>query len=637
MTKKKHIAVGYCRVSTAGQALHGASLPDQQEAIETYCTAHGIELVEVVKDAGISGKKWATRRGIQRVKKMVEHGEADLIVVKSMSRLGRSTRELLNIMAELEQAGASLVLLRENLNTSTVAGRLMRTVLAAIAEFEVDLIVERTTDGKARRRREGKAVAVQHVYGYDYHNRETRRVNESSAIYTVNETEAAIVRQVVAWLHAGLPLNQIIVKLKEQRVKTKRGNSHWSTATIAGLLRNPILYGLVADNRFTAEKTTTKDGRPVVKRRLRPRAEWREITRLPEAILTEDEWNVIQPMVGDRNKSRNVAADDPFILRDLVFCSDCFTRDDEGFHYTKMVPSRGTPRRRYYTCYWRKNAKKAVHRGRRACTMPNVPAEELEQVLMDYATKAVLTPRILVDRLLTDKAAKAERTRLARDVKRIDGEIAKIDKQQKRAVAVLMDPSIPTRLRDDAIGELEHDRSVLLSERDSLQRKLAGVEQSISQRAALIAGIDGLKKMKGVTKKVLGDLTNDEKKRLVRAAMTGLRLEVYSVSKDGAWGMGDVFTGSTDGMDDVKAIHEDFQGTVHPWPARTKKSGRGRPARPLPTDSVGWVPILTGGMDVAQVVIALSEFAETIRQRIYGKSKSTSTRHTGASCHERGS
>jgi len=82
--------------------------------------------------------------------------EGDALVVVRLDRLARSTRELLEIAQDLEERGVDLVVLDQAIDTSTPAGKLMFSVLAAIAQFERDLIRERTMDGLARARAEGK-------------------------------------------------------------------------------------------------------------------------------------------------------------------------------------------------------------------------------------------------------------------------------------------------------------------------------------------------------------------------------------------------------------------------------------------------------------------------------------------------
>ena len=143
----KTIAVGYIRVSTAAQAHEGESLHTQRQAIEDYCRGHGLELAEIYTDEGISGKK-QKRPGLEAVLNAARKREIGGVIVTRLTRFGRSARDLLNNLGVLEENGVNLISLKENIDTSTPAGRLMRTVLAGIAEFEHETIKDQMHENR---------------------------------------------------------------------------------------------------------------------------------------------------------------------------------------------------------------------------------------------------------------------------------------------------------------------------------------------------------------------------------------------------------------------------------------------------------------------------------------------------------
>lgn len=136
--------VGYARVSTAGQTLD-AQL-DQLAAAACQ---------RVFRET-MSGAK-ADRPELRRALAALEPG--DVLIVTRLDRLARSTHDLLNIVAEIEGKGARLRSLAEAwADTTTPAGRLMLTILGGLAEFERSLIQERTGEGRARAKREGRSL-----------------------------------------------------------------------------------------------------------------------------------------------------------------------------------------------------------------------------------------------------------------------------------------------------------------------------------------------------------------------------------------------------------------------------------------------------------------------------------------------
>jgi len=151
-------AVGYVRVSTEDQAREGVSLSAQRERIEAWAKGSGLRLVGIHEDAGISGRKAANRPGLQAaLDAACEHKAA--LVVYSLSRLARSTRDAIEIATRLDKSGADLVSLSEKIDTTSAAGKMVFRMLAVLSEFESDIIGERTAAALAHKRSHGQ------VYG----------------------------------------------------------------------------------------------------------------------------------------------------------------------------------------------------------------------------------------------------------------------------------------------------------------------------------------------------------------------------------------------------------------------------------------------------------------------------------------
>ncbi len=164
MTKNRHRAYGYCRVSTADQADFGVSLDAQTEKIHRWCHASGYELVQVMVDRGLSGGRCDNRPALQEALRVVSRG--DSLVVYSLSRLARSTRDTLMIAETLERRGADLVSLSERIDTTSSTGKMVFRMLAVLSEFERDVISERTSMAMAHLRTTGKYTGGFEPYGY---------------------------------------------------------------------------------------------------------------------------------------------------------------------------------------------------------------------------------------------------------------------------------------------------------------------------------------------------------------------------------------------------------------------------------------------------------------------------------------
>ncbi len=134
-------AIAYIRVSTEEQSL---GLDAQRERVESYCHARGYELVAVVEDKGASGKT-LNRSGMDKVRKIMKRKMVDAVVALKLDRLTRRVSDLHILMKESAETGVAIVSIMETLDTSSAAGRLMVHMLAGMAEWERDVIAERTS------------------------------------------------------------------------------------------------------------------------------------------------------------------------------------------------------------------------------------------------------------------------------------------------------------------------------------------------------------------------------------------------------------------------------------------------------------------------------------------------------------
>lgn len=140
------LMVGYVRVSTKKQT-KGTSIDSQKDAINKYCMVHNIELNKVFVDSGLSAYK--NRPNFEKMIKYVLINEhINGVICNDLTRFGRSTVDLLVQINQIEKAGKSFITVKDNFDTSTKTGKLLLTVLSAIADFESKTIHERMQSGR---------------------------------------------------------------------------------------------------------------------------------------------------------------------------------------------------------------------------------------------------------------------------------------------------------------------------------------------------------------------------------------------------------------------------------------------------------------------------------------------------------
>lgn len=193
MTKEEQegMLIGYARVSTVGQPLES-----QIEQLEAY----GCKKIYMEKE---SGKNRTGRPELQNAMKALR--PKDKLVVTKIDRLARSVKDLQNIAEELESEGVGLVFLKEQIDFSTPSGKLMFTMLGAIGEFERDLIVSRTSEGRERAKREGKHLGRK--------GQDEKEVKKALHLYENRESNGMSVSDISKL--TGVPRSTIYAKVKE--------------------------------------------------------------------------------------------------------------------------------------------------------------------------------------------------------------------------------------------------------------------------------------------------------------------------------------------------------------------------------------------------------------------------------------
>lgn len=156
-------AIAYVRVSTEQQADEGVSIDAQESRLTDYARAMQYDLVEVIVDAGVSAKT-LERPGLQRALEMLRTGAADTLMVVKLDRLTRSTKDLLSLVEKHFQK-AALISMSEQIDTRSASGRLLLTVIAAMAQWERETIGERTSAAMQHMKAQGLRAGTI-PYGY---------------------------------------------------------------------------------------------------------------------------------------------------------------------------------------------------------------------------------------------------------------------------------------------------------------------------------------------------------------------------------------------------------------------------------------------------------------------------------------
>ena len=139
--------IGYIRVSTEYQKLKENSINNQIKSINDYCNNDNMCLIDIFEDNGVSGMN-SDRNGLNQLFDKVKKDNIDMVIVYSLSRLGRKLKDVIGFVEMLDKHNVQFVSLKENFNNNDIVGKLMFNILDSINEFEVNLLSQRISDVK---------------------------------------------------------------------------------------------------------------------------------------------------------------------------------------------------------------------------------------------------------------------------------------------------------------------------------------------------------------------------------------------------------------------------------------------------------------------------------------------------------
>lgn len=219
--------VVYARVSTVAQAEEGVSLEAQETKAAGWAAYQGRPVAGVYVDAGISGKRADNRPELAAALDAVTKTKGTLVVY-SLSRLARSTRDTLAIVERLERAGASLVSLSEDLSTTGASGRMMLRMMAVLAEFEREQLGERTAAAMATKRAKSEYCGGRVPFGFD--------LAADGVALVENATEQSAIADIIELRDSGLSYRAIADELAARGIATRAGRP-WSPKVLRSIVQ----------------------------------------------------------------------------------------------------------------------------------------------------------------------------------------------------------------------------------------------------------------------------------------------------------------------------------------------------------------------------------------------------------------
>ena len=217
-------AIGYVRVSTDKQVREGVSVENQVERIREFCERDNLDLVDIIRDEGISGGKNRTRPGFVKLLETIETDEIDAVVLYSLERLSRDMLTILSLERYLDQFDVTLYTVEGKIDTSTIDGWMSFSMKAFMGEMERRQVKSRTKKAMEHMKKNGRVVG-DIPFGFK---------REGDLLVEIPE-EQSIITRVNEMYSQGKNLSSITKKLNEDGITTRNGNG-WDTTQVRRLI-----------------------------------------------------------------------------------------------------------------------------------------------------------------------------------------------------------------------------------------------------------------------------------------------------------------------------------------------------------------------------------------------------------------
>jgi site-specific DNA recombinase len=324
----------------------------QRKLITDYCDNNGHELVGIAVDLDVSGS--VSPFETPEFGAWLRDPESfDIIVSWKLDRLGRGLFDLNDLFRYCRDKGKTLVCTADQIDLSTPIGRAVSTLLAALAEMELENIKTRNAASREHARRNGRYHGGSVEYGY-----RAVELPGGGYGYAIDETAAAVVRDIFDRVEARQSVNSITNMLTENGVPTARGGK-WSTATIFSMLRSQWVLGRVT---YNDRVVTDESGLPVQR---------------AEPLVTLAQWQRVQAVLSDNSRPR-INVNEKGMLLGVLRCGEC-----SAPMYLHVLAK--TDRKPVYR-YWRCSAKS---KRKSECANKGVPADLIESHVADTFLRQV--------------------------------------------------------------------------------------------------------------------------------------------------------------------------------------------------------------------------------------------------------
>lgn len=514
MDKKKVKVYTYTRVSTTMQ-IDGYSLDAQKSRMKAFAEYNDYEIVREYEDAGKSGKSIEGRVQFSQMMDDIKEGKdgVSYVLVFKLSRFGRNAADVLSTLQIMQDFGVNLICVEDGIDSSKDAGKLMISVLSAVAEIERENIRVQTMEGRIQKAREGKWNGGFAPYGYQLVDGKLE----------INEEEAVAIRVIFdQYVNTNIGSNGIAKYLENhgiRKIQRQNGKNPLFDAHLVRLiLRNPVYCGKIAYGRRRTEKVHgTRNDYHLVEQE-----NYLLVDGLHEAIVSEEIWQAAQVKLLAQakkyehvNKGKDTRA---HLLSGIVKCPVC----GAGMYGNKCIKHKkdGT---KYKDFYYYGCKHRTMTRGHKCDYRKQINEELLDDAVAEIIVALVSKPKFAT--------MMQEKINMKVDTSTIDQEVANHEKQLRQYY------STKSKLMEE-IDSLDPDDRHYIKRKADLDDRLYRMYDKIEEEENLLVEArakkqaieaekltaDNIYKVLIYFEKLYGVMNDVERRRFIEALISEIQI-----------------------------------------------------------------------------------------------------------------
>ena len=307
VARKLRVAA-YARVSSSSEDQLNSYRVQNQYYSELISGNPDWEMVDIYADEGITGTSVEKREDFQRMMQDCRKGKIDRILVKSISRFTRNTKDCLAAVRELKELGISVQFEEQGIDTSKVSSEMVTAIMASLAQKQSESISSNVRWGVQKRMQDGTFIPSYLPYGYESINGRIQ----------INKGQADVVQKIFSDFLAGRSTEQIATDLRTNNIPCKNGRVQWDSSSVRYILRNEKYTGNSKWQKYYTPNTFPfhcKINTGEVQ------YYWAEGTH--PAIISELEYQLVQKLLESKSKRIAKRHNKVYLLRQKLYCGSC--------------------------------------------------------------------------------------------------------------------------------------------------------------------------------------------------------------------------------------------------------------------------------------------------------------------------